>query len=53
MIVWGSCPQLEPSETDKKAKAQVLADCLQLHPIPKEVTEESIGQRMCLISVDL
>lgn len=45
VIVWGNCPQLEPSEEDKKSKAKVLQECLQEHPIPKEVTEESIGKR--------
>lgn len=44
VIVWGSCPQLEPTETEKKSKAKVLEDCLKQFPVPKEVTEETIGK---------
>ncbi|KAH9405345.1 hypothetical protein TYRP_001193 [Tyrophagus putrescentiae] len=50
VIVWGNCPQLEPSEEDKKSKAKVLQECLQEHPIPKEVTEESIGKHQANIA---
>ncbi|KAI2803705.1 hypothetical protein RDWZM_001635 [Blomia tropicalis] len=43
-ILWGTCPQLEPSETDKKSKAKILADCLKDFPIPEKVTEQTIAQ---------
>jgi len=44
VIIWGSCPQLEPSEEDKKAKAKVLEECLKQFPVPAQVNEETIGK---------
>lgn len=44
-IVWGSCPQLEPSESDKKSKADILQDCLKQFPIPAQLTEATIVER--------
>lgn len=45
VIIWGSCPQLEPSEEDKKVKSEVLAGCLKQFPIPAELTQENINAR--------
>lgn len=45
VIIWGSCPQLEPSEADKKSKSDVLAACLKQFPIPAELTQEKINMR--------
>lgn len=45
VIIWGSCPQLEPSEADKKTKSDVLANCLKQFPIPAELTQEKINTR--------
>lgn len=35
-IKWGKCPQLEPTDKDKMAKAKVLEACLKEHPAPTE-----------------
>jgi len=41
-IKWGSCPQLEPTQTEKVKKAEVITKCLEIVPIPNNITRESI-----------
>ncbi|CAG2167127.1 unnamed protein product [Oppiella nova] len=41
-IDWGKCPQLEPKDAEKRAKAAVLETCLARHPIPANLTQETI-----------
>ncbi|CAG2121556.1 unnamed protein product [Medioppia subpectinata] len=41
-INWGKCPQLEPKDSEKRAKQAVLETCLQKHPIPANLTQQSI-----------
>ncbi|RWS28635.1 hypothetical protein B4U80_06376 [Leptotrombidium deliense] len=43
-INWGQCPQLEPKESDKQAKAKVIQGCLQKIPVPTNITQETIVQ---------
>ncbi|XP_077548837.1 uncharacterized protein LOC144162251 [Haemaphysalis longicornis] len=33
-VNWGKCPQLKPSEAEKKEKAKVVDQCLQKIPLP-------------------
>ncbi len=44
-IDWGKCPQLEPKESEKTAKATILESCLKLNPIPTNLTETAIELR--------
>ncbi len=44
-INWGKCPQLEPKESEKTAKATILESCLKLNPIPTNLTETAIELR--------
>lgn len=41
-INWGKCPQLEPSGEEKVKKAAVITKCLEMTPIPKNITRESV-----------
>ena len=41
-IDWGSCPQLEPKEEEKIEKAAVIKYCLDLIPLPQNITQESV-----------
>lgn len=43
-INWGKCPELEPSETEKLAKANVITKCLETTPLPANITRESVEQ---------
>lgn len=41
-INWGKCPELEPTETEKMAKASVITKCLESTPLPTNITRESV-----------
>jgi len=41
-IKWGRCPQLEPTQQEKVKKAEVITKCLEIVPIPQNITRESI-----------
>jgi hypothetical protein len=41
-IDWGSCPQLEPNDTEKREKANIIKQCLERIPVPKNITQQSI-----------
>ena len=41
-INWGACPQLEPSNEEKIKKAGVITRCLEITPIPDNITRETI-----------
>lgn len=41
-INWGQCPQLEPTTTEKMKKAAVITKCLEVTPIPNNITRESV-----------
>lgn len=41
-VNWNKCPQLEPSETEKSKKTQVITKCLQSAPIPTNLTRENV-----------
>lgn len=41
-INWGKCPELEPSEPEKLAKAAVITKCLENTPLPANITRESV-----------
>ncbi|XP_074600109.1 uncharacterized protein LOC141854363 [Brevipalpus obovatus] len=41
-INWGKCPQLEPSNEEKVKKAAVITKCLEMTPIPKNITRETV-----------
>lgn len=41
-IDWGSCPQLEPNESEKQEKANIIKQCLERIPVPKNITQQSI-----------
>lgn len=43
-INWGKCPELEPSEQEKLAKANVITKCLETTPLPANITRESVEQ---------
>lgn len=43
-INWGKCPELEPSEQEKLAKAGVITKCLETTPLPGNITRESVEQ---------
>lgn len=43
-INWGKCPELEPSEQEKLAKANVITKCLETTPLPVNITRESVEQ---------
>lgn len=43
-INWGKCPELEPSEQEKLAKASVITKCLENTPLPGNITRESVEQ---------
>jgi secreted protein, putative len=43
-IDWGNCPQLEPEEQEKIEKAAVIKQCLDLIPLPQNITQESVDQ---------
>lgn len=41
-VNWNKCPQLEPSESEKGKKTQVITKCLQNAPIPTNLTRENV-----------
>lgn len=41
-VNWNKCPQLEPSESEKTKKTQVITKCLQAAPIPTNLTRENV-----------
>lgn len=41
-VNWNKCPQLEPSESEKNKKTQVITKCLQSAPIPANLTRENV-----------
>ena len=41
-INWGACPQLEPTNEEKIKKAAVITKCLEVTPIPENITRETI-----------
>ena len=41
-INWGRCPMLQPSLEEKMKKAQVISKCLEITPIPENITRETI-----------
>lgn len=41
-VNWNKCPQLEPSESEKSKKTQVITKCLQSAPIPTNLTRENV-----------
>lgn len=41
-VNWNKCPQLEPSESEKSKKTQVITKCLQSAPIPSNLTRENV-----------
>lgn len=41
-INWGKCPELEPTESEKMAKASVITKCLESTPLPTNITRESV-----------
>ncbi|XP_015782945.1 uncharacterized protein LOC107360741 [Tetranychus urticae] len=41
-INWGKCPQLEPVESDKKAKADIISSCLKSIALPENMTQETV-----------
>lgn len=41
-VNWNKCPQLEPSESEKNKKTQVITKCLQAAPIPTNLTRENV-----------
>ncbi|XP_054157045.1 uncharacterized protein LOC128955402 [Oppia nitens] len=41
-IDWGQCPQLAPKESERVAKARVLESCLGQHPVPQNLTQQTI-----------
>lgn len=41
-VNWNKCPQLEPSESEKNRKTQVITKCLQSAPIPSNLTRENV-----------
>lgn len=42
VIDWGSCPQLEPNDAEKREKANIIKQCLERIPVPKNITQQSI-----------
>ncbi|XP_053200296.1 uncharacterized protein LOC128385454 [Panonychus citri] len=41
-ISWGKCPQLEPKESEKKVKAEIISNCLKSITLPENITQESV-----------
>lgn len=41
-INWGRCPMLQPSIEEKMKKAAVITKCLEVTPIPENITRETI-----------
>jgi hypothetical protein len=41
-VNWNKCPQLEPSDSEKNKKTQVITKCLQSAPIPSNLTRENV-----------
>lgn len=41
-INWGQCPQLEPSLQEKMKKANVITKCLEVTPIPQNLTRDTV-----------
>lgn len=41
-VNWNKCPQLEPSDSEKNKKTQVITKCLQSAPIPTNLTRENV-----------
>lgn len=41
-INWGRCPMLQPSVEEKMKKAKVISKCLEVTPVPENITRESI-----------
>ncbi|XP_015791022.1 uncharacterized protein LOC107367785 [Tetranychus urticae] len=50
-INWGKCPQLEPKESDKKAKADIISSCIKSIPLPENVTQESIEKHRTEVAI--
>lgn len=45
IIDWGKCPQLAPSETQRKQKTEIIKTCLEANPLgttPDQLTPEAI-----------
>lgn len=42
IINWGSCPQLEPNENEKREKAEIIKVCLERIPLPSNITQQSV-----------
>uniref|UniRef100_A0A6G1S7D9 Uncharacterized protein n=1 Tax=Aceria tosichella TaxID=561515 RepID=A0A6G1S7D9_9ACAR len=41
-VNWNKCPQLEPNDSEKNKKTQVITKCLQSAPIPSNLTRENV-----------
>lgn len=41
-INWGRCPMLQPSIEEKIKKASVITKCLEMTPVPENITRETI-----------
>lgn len=41
-VNWNKCPQLDPSESERAKKTQVITKCLQAAPIPQNLTRENV-----------
>ena len=41
-INWGQCPQLEPTMQEKINKANVITKCLEVTPVPQNLTRETV-----------
>ena len=41
-ITWGRCPMLQPTIEEKMKKASVITKCLEVTPIPENITRETI-----------
>lgn len=41
-INWGQCPQLEPTIQEKMNKANVITKCLEVTPVPQNLTRDTV-----------
>lgn len=41
-INWGQCPQLEPTLQEKMNKANVITKCLEVTPVPQNLTRDTV-----------
>jgi len=41
-INWGNCPQLEPTETEKREKGEIIKVCLERIPLPENITQSTV-----------